>query len=124
MAPAAVTTPPPWLGISRNNLITNGRADGTPYDGITVTYGVAQTLGDAHNQAGIHDHPFVTINGSNQGGSSAVIPADNDSVQATDIVELVPGSGANLDLLDINLIEILVGGSSLPSTPPQLTDRD
>jgi hypothetical protein len=100
-------------------VVSNARgADGTPRKVCAFDYGASQTLADAHNQGGIHDHPFIFIYGADgtqfdQTASSNVSTTANGTAQVHDSVVLSNNSGTFGNELSLQFLETTTGGASL-----------
>jgi hypothetical protein len=123
------TNPPPWL--NKGNLMTHvfrdPKAPGS--DGVdgkdclvkNQTYGVAMTMADAKHQFGIHDTPFIHVNGEmvTIGADPKNDPTGNGSIKATDEVYVNANTGSFGNLLNVSFQE-----STKSDVNVNFTDRD
>lgn len=124
------TNPPPWL--NKGNLMSHTfRSPTAPgSDGIdgkdvlikNQEYGIAMTVADAKHQFGIHDTPFIHVNGEmvTIGADPKNDPNGNGSVKATDRVYVNANTGSFGNLLNITFQQRTEANGSGPS----FTDRD
>jgi hypothetical protein len=125
---------PPWVGRGQLQSYVHrtprepGYADTDKVDGKDVrlkeqTYGIAMTMADPKYQWGIHEAPFIHVNGHKTGTSAnpdvSSDPNGNGAVKAIDRVWVNANSGAFGNLLNITFEEQTVGQANV-----QFTDRD
>lgn len=124
----ALTDAPPVVrrGTLKNHVTTT---DGRKATIAKADYGVAMTMADPKNQWGIHDTPFVHINGVEvikdpgrppQNGSPTNAQETNARIVAHDIVDVTANSGAFANLLNITFTEL----TDADSGNLEFTDRD
>jgi hypothetical protein len=120
---------PPWLskGTLKNHRFRNPNdpandgVDGKDVVVKTQTYGVAMTVADAKHQFGIHDTPFIHVNGEmvTISADAQGDPNGNGAIKATDQVFVNANTGAFGNLLNVTFQE-----STEAQGGVDFTDRD
>ncbi len=113
---------PPWVAKGELSKHVTEKTDGTRTNIAKVDYGVAMTMADAKHQWGIHDTPFLHVDGSRVVTNPGDITG-NGNVKAKDRVFVTPNSGAFGNLLNVTFQET-TNGNGDASQGVEFTDRD
>lgn len=131
------TSAPPWLNTRFNSFqkhfhrydpVTGSKVDGRDVVLKDQAYGVAMNMADAKHQWGIHDTPFIHINGEmvvvNANQHPNQDSAGNGSIVAHDKVYVNTNSGVYGNLLNVTFQETTDASGGGGPGGPTFTDRD
>jgi len=117
------TTAPDWVAHGQLASHVTEKTDGTRSSIAKVDYGVAMTLADAKHQWGIHDTPFLHVDGHRVISNPGEDHTGNGRIKALDTVFVTPNSGAFGNLLNITFQETTTGNGDAGGTV-EFTDRN